>query len=80
MGTNDTADVYVGSPVSLATRITEMMSLIGRQPVMWVNVKSLLAYGPYSESNMLLWNEALLRACATYPNMRVAALDLGQRR
>ena len=47
---------------------------------MWVNVKSLLAYGPYSESNMLLRNEALLRACATYPNMRVAALDLGQRR
>ena len=71
LGTNDTADVYVGSPVSLATRITEMMSLIGHQPVMWVNVKSLLGYGPYSESNMLLWNEALLRACATYPNMRV---------
>ena len=71
LGTNDTADVYVGSPVSLATRIAEMMSLIGNQPVMWVNVKSLLADGPYSESNMLLWNEALLRACATYPNMRV---------
>ena len=42
LGTNDTADVYVGSPVSLATRIKEMMSLIGNQPVMWVNVKSLL--------------------------------------
>ncbi len=71
LGTNDTADVYVGSPVSLATRIKEMMSLIGDEPVMWVNLKSLLASGPYSESNMLLWNQALIRACASYPNMRV---------
>jgi peptidoglycan/LPS O-acetylase OafA/YrhL len=71
LGTNDTADVYVGSPVSLAARIRQMMSLIGDQPVMWVNVKSLLASGPYSEANMLLWNRALIRACAGYPNMRV---------
>jgi peptidoglycan/LPS O-acetylase OafA/YrhL len=71
LGTNDTADVAVGSPVGLATRIKMMMSLIGNQPVMWVNVKSLLAYGPYSESDMLLWDEALLQACASYPNMRI---------
>ena len=71
LGTNDTADVYVGSQVSLATRIKQMMSLIGSQPVLWVNVISLLASGPYSESNMLLWNRALIQACASYPNMRV---------
>ena len=71
LGTNDTADVYVGSQVSLATRIKQMMSLIGNQPVMWVNVTSLLASGPYSENNMLLWNRALIQACASYPNMRV---------
>ena len=71
LGTNDTADVYVGSQVSLATRIKQMMSLIGNQPVMWVNVISLLASGPYSENNMLLWNRALIQACARYPNMRV---------
>jgi hypothetical protein len=40
LGTNDTADVYVGSPVSRATRIEQMMSVIGGQPVMWVNVRS----------------------------------------
>ena len=71
LGTNDTADVYVGSTFSLATRIKKMMSLIGNHPVMWVNVKSLLASGPYSEDNMLLWNRALIQACASYPNMRV---------
>ena len=71
LGTNDTANVYVGSPVSMATRIQKMMSLIGSHPVMWVNVKSLLGSGPYSESDMQQWNRALLRACARYPNMRV---------
>ncbi len=71
LGTNDTADVAIGSSVSRAARILEMMSLIGSQPVMWVNVKSLLAAGPYSEADMLAWNAALVRACARYPNMRV---------
>jgi peptidoglycan/LPS O-acetylase OafA/YrhL len=71
LGTNDTADIYVGSSVSLSTRINRMMSVIGDQPVMWVNVKSLVASGPYAESNMLLWNQALTQACSRYPNLRV---------
>ncbi len=71
LGTNDTADVYVGSTVSQAARIHRMMSVIGNQPVMWVNVRSLLISGPYAESQMQLWNSALLQACARYPDMRV---------
>ena len=30
-----------------------------------------LASGPYSEANMVTWDNTLLRACAKYPNMRV---------
>jgi lysophospholipase L1-like esterase len=71
LGTNDTADVAVGSNVSLATRIQRMMSVIGSEPVLWVNVKSLLASGPYSEHDMQEWNQALLQACPRYPNMRI---------
>ena len=71
LGTNDTADVAIGSVVSRPARIRQMMSVIGRQPVMWVNVKSLMATGPYAEPDMLAWNTALIRACARYPNMRV---------
>jgi hypothetical protein len=71
LGTNDTADVYVGSEVSRAARIKEMMSLIGNQPVMWVEVKSILTSGPYSEQNMELWNQALQQALPSYPNMRL---------
>ena len=48
-----------------------MMNLIGNQPVMWVEVTSLLSSGPYSEQNMELWNQALQQAQAQYPNMRI---------
>ena len=71
LGTNDAADVYVGSTISLATRIERMMSVIGNQPVLWVNAKSLVSSGPYSESDMQNWNNALTAACSKYPNMRV---------
>jgi peptidoglycan/LPS O-acetylase OafA/YrhL len=71
LGTNDTADVAVGSYVGVAARIERMMSVIRGQPALWVNVKSLLGTGPYAEKNMQAWNRALLRACSRYPNMRV---------
>jgi peptidoglycan/LPS O-acetylase OafA/YrhL len=71
LGTNDAANVAVGSPDSMATRIRWMMSVTRGQPVMWVNVRSLLASGPYAETNMLRWNRALLQACPRYPNMRI---------
>jgi peptidoglycan/LPS O-acetylase OafA/YrhL len=71
LGTNDTADVAVGSNVGLTARINEMMKVTRGEPVMWVNVISLLHSGPYAEANMQKWDTALLRACAQYPNMRV---------
>jgi peptidoglycan/LPS O-acetylase OafA/YrhL len=71
LGTNDAADVSVGSNISLSARINRMMAVVGTQPVMWVNVKSLVGSGPYAEANMRRWDEALVGACARYPNMRV---------
>ncbi len=71
LGTNDTADVAVGSTFGLAYRIRRIMSVVGSEPVLWVNVKSLLSSGPYAEDDMQEWNQALLQACARYPNMRV---------
>jgi peptidoglycan/LPS O-acetylase OafA/YrhL len=71
LGTNDTANVYVGSTVGRLARIQRMMSVIGSQPVMWVNVKSLVTSGPYAEQNMQLWDQALELACRSYPNMRI---------
>lgn len=71
LGTNDTADVYVGSHVSRDTRINRMMYVLGDFDVLWVNVTSLRPDGPYSAANMRLWNQALKRACSDYPNMRI---------
>jgi peptidoglycan/LPS O-acetylase OafA/YrhL len=71
LGTDDTADVAAGSQVGLMTRIRRMMSVADGEPVMWVNVKSLLVSSPYAESNMLAWDRTLLQACARYPNMRI---------
>lgn len=71
LGGNDTANVYAGSQVGLKDRIERMMSVIGGQPVLWVNTKTLLQSGPYSNANMELWNRTLEEACARYPNMRV---------
>ena len=71
LGTNDTADVAVGSNVGLMTRIQRMMAAAHGEPVMWVNVISLLSSGPYAEANMARWDQTLLRACTKYPNMRV---------
>lgn len=71
LGTNDTADVAVGSNVGRAARIAEMMALAHGAPVLWVNVKTALTGGPWAESEMRLWNQALMQACSHYPNMRV---------
>jgi peptidoglycan/LPS O-acetylase OafA/YrhL len=72
LGTNEAADVFVGSAVDDMERIEIMMNTIGDEPVLWVNVRSLVESGdPYSAENMRKWDEELLVACRRYPNMRV---------
>jgi hypothetical protein len=71
LGTNDTANVAVGSNMGLTARIQEMMSAAHGEPVMWVNAQTDLSSGPWSEANMQSWNNALVAACKAYPNMRI---------
>ncbi|HEX3712060.1 MAG TPA: acyltransferase family protein [Trebonia sp.] len=71
LGTNDTADVAVGSEISRVQRVQKMMKLIGSQPVMWVEAVSLLSSGPYAEANMRAWNDALKQVAQQYPNMKI---------
>jgi peptidoglycan/LPS O-acetylase OafA/YrhL len=72
LGTNEAADVFVGSAVDDMERIEIMMNTIGDEQVLWVNVRSLVESGdPYSAENMRKWDEELLVACRRYPNMRV---------
>jgi peptidoglycan/LPS O-acetylase OafA/YrhL len=72
LGTNEAANVFVGSAVGEMERIEIMMKTIGDEPVLWVNVRSLVEAGdPYAAKNMKKWDEELLVACRRYPNMRV---------
>jgi peptidoglycan/LPS O-acetylase OafA/YrhL len=71
LGTNDTADVAAGSNIGLTTRVDRMMRAAHGEPVLWVNVRSLLSSGPYAESNMLRWDRTLVKECPKFPNMRV---------
>lgn len=72
LGTNEAANVAAGSTITERERIEKMMAIIGTEPVLWVNVRSLVEAGdPYSKENMEKWDEELVAACANYPNMRV---------
>lgn len=71
LGTNDAANVSVGSSVGIMARIQEMMSAAHGEPVMWVNTVTQLSSGPWSEGNEQAWDNALVSALATYPNMRI---------
>jgi hypothetical protein len=71
LGTNDAANVSAGSSVGMMARIREMMSVAHGEPVMWVNTVTQLSSGPWSEANEQLWDNTLVKALASYPNMRI---------
>jgi lysophospholipase L1-like esterase len=71
LGTNDAANIAVGSNVGAQARIAEMMAAAHGEPVLWVNTQTDLTSGPWAESNMQQWNSALVQASAHYPNMRI---------
>jgi len=73
LGTTDTANVSVapGGP-DRAARIDRMMEVIGDDPVLWVNLKTLVGAGDaWSGENMQRWNDALTEATVRYPNLRI---------
>jgi len=72
LGTNEAANVAAGSTVGERERIEKMMAIIGDEPALWVNVRSLVEAGdPYSKENMEKWDEELVATCDEFPNMRV---------
>jgi lysophospholipase L1-like esterase len=71
LGTNDAANVAAGSHVGLTARIERMMSVAHGEPVLWVNTRTQLTTSPWAESSEQAWDDALVRALAQYPNMRI---------
>jgi hypothetical protein len=71
LGTNDAADVAAGSSIGLQARIQEMMSAAHGQPVLWVNTRTLLTSGPWSEANEAAFSALLRQDLARYPNLHI---------
>jgi hypothetical protein len=79
IGTNDAANISAGSGVDATARIDELMDVVGGEPVLWPNLKTLeSAPTHYEPEKMVAYNAALMQACTRYPNLRIydAAADL----
>lgn len=71
LGTTDAANLSAGGALSAARRIDRMFEIIGDDPVLWVNVKTLDTDGDWSNTEMQAWNQALTDATARHPNLHV---------
>ena len=71
LGTTDAADIAAGSNHLQDERIDKMMAVIGDDPVLWVNVKTLEQSGDWANANMQEFDQHLQAAKARYPNLQV---------
>jgi hypothetical protein len=71
LGTTDAADISHGSNYDEDERIDKMMAVIGDDPVLWVNVKTLETKGNWRNENMQAFDQKLQAATARYPNIQV---------
>ncbi|MDZ7733209.1 MAG: hypothetical protein U5R31_08875 [Acidimicrobiia bacterium] len=71
LGTTDAANVAVGSNVGYRERIDRMMAVAGDDPVLWVDTRTVVPSGSWSDANMQGWNQALAEAAAAYDNLHV---------
>lgn len=71
LGTTDSANMAAGSTYSEEERISRMMDVVGDDPVLWVNVKTLETSGAWRNEVMQKWNEGLVEAAQRYSNIHV---------
>jgi peptidoglycan/LPS O-acetylase OafA/YrhL len=72
IGTNDVRNTAAGATPGLATRIGQMMSIVHGQPVLWVNLKTLMPDSNlYGASRMQAFDRDLRAACRRHSNLRV---------
>src|SRR5690606_5680199 len=71
IGTNDAANVAAGANRTHDERITAMLDVIGDDPLLWVDARTTLSEGPWANSAMEAWNEALYRITAPLRNVAI---------
>lgn len=72
LGTTDAANMHAGGVLTADGRIDRMMAIVGDDPVLWVNAKTLDAErADWANAQMAAWNAALVAAQARHPNLRI---------
>ena len=71
LATNDAANVDAGSGYGYTERIDRMMAVIGDEPVLWVDTRTRKERGHYASEHMRRFNQALEKAHARYPALKV---------
>ena len=71
LGCNDAANVAKGSSVNIRDRIVRMMSVIGSDPVVWINQRTTTDSGWWANKNMQAWNQVLVSLAPSYANLRI---------
>lgn len=71
IGTNDAANIAAGGKRQETERITAMMSVLGTDPVLWLDAASVTDTGFWAAANMQTWDAGLVATAAAYRNVRV---------
>lgn len=72
LGTTDAANLAAGGARTAQARIERMLEIIGDDPILWVNVKTLNPSDPaWANTHMQAWNAALAEVAARTPNLQV---------
>ncbi|MEP7114211.1 MAG: hypothetical protein ABI862_13175, partial [Ilumatobacteraceae bacterium] len=72
VGTNDAANIAAGAARQADERIVAMMSVIGSDPVLWIDALTLPTTGFWASQNIVAWDDALAVAGTSYRTLRIA--------
>ncbi len=72
VGTNDAANIAAGAARQADDRIAAIMSVVGRDPVLWIDGASAAPSGFWATGNIEAWNRVLTASATSYPNVRIA--------
>lgn len=71
IGTNDAANIAAGGQRQETERIASMMSVLGNDPVLWIDAATVTDTGFWAATNMQSWDAGLVAMAAGYRNVRV---------
>ncbi len=72
VGTNDAANIAAGAARQADERVAAIMSVVGRDPVLWIDAASSATSGFWSTPNIEAWDRVLAASAASHPNVRIA--------